>query len=107
MFKLFLPVVLLLTLCANSLAQTVEVLYVAGPQGTSSVSLHTYNVNPQTAAATEVGSAILVHSGSIDPLTIGASHYIYLWNSNGVWLYPTTANGVPTATPSQHLTFSF
>ena len=80
MFKLFLPVVLLLTLCANSLAQTVEVLYVAGPQGTSSVSLHTYNVNPQTAAATEVGSAIPVHRGSIDPLTIGTSHYIYLWN---------------------------
>src|ERR1700730_9278445 len=110
MLKLFLPIVLLLTLCANSLAQTsstVEVLYVAGPQGTSSVSLHTYNVNPQTAAATEVGSAIPVHRGSIDPLTIGTSLYIYLWNSNGVALYPTNANGVPTSTPSQRLTFSF
>jgi hypothetical protein len=110
MFKLFLPAVLLLTLCVNLLAQTsstVEVLYVAGPQGTSSVSLHTYNVNRQTAVASQVGSAIPVHSGSIDPLTIGTSHYIYLWTSKGVWLYPTSANGVPTATPSQHLTFSF
>lgn len=111
MLRLFLPAVLLLTLCANSLAQTpstpVEVLYVAGPQGTSSVSLHTYNVNPQTAAATQVGSAIPVHRGSINPLTIGTNHYIYLWNSNGVRLYPTSANGVPTSTPSQHLTFSF
>jgi hypothetical protein len=114
MLKLFLPVVLLLTLfltlCANSLAQTsstVEVLYVAGPQGTSSVYLHTYDVNPQTAVASKVGSAIPVHSGSIDPLTIGTSHYIYLWNSNGVWLYPTNANGVPTSTASQHLTFAF
>ena len=111
MLKLFLPAVLLLTLCANSLAQTsstpVEVLYVAGPQGTSSVFLHTYNVNRQTAVATPVGSAIPVHSGSIDPLTIGTNHYIYLWNSKGVWLYPTSANGVPTSTPSQHLTFSF
>jgi hypothetical protein len=110
MLKLFLPVVLLLTLCANSLAQTsstVEVLYVAGPQGTSSVSLHTYNVNPQTAVATQVGSAIPVHRGSIDPLTIGTSHYIYLWNSTGVWLYPATANGAPASTATQHFTFSF
>jgi hypothetical protein len=110
MLKLFLPVVLLLTLCASSLAQpssAVEVLYVAGPQATSSVSLHTYNVNPQTAVATQVGSAIPVHRGSIDPLTIGASHYIYLWNSNNVWLYPTSANGVPTSIPSQHLYFAF
>jgi hypothetical protein len=108
--KLFLPVVLLLTFSANSLAHTsstAEVLYVAAPQGTSSVSLHTYNVNPQTAVANQVGSAIPVQSGSIDPLTIGTSHYIYLWNSNNVWLYPTSANGVPTSTPSQHLTFSF
>lgn len=110
MLQLFLPVVLLLTLCANSLAQTsstVEVLYVAGPQGTSSVSLRTYNVNPQTAVATQAGSAIPVHSGSIDPLTIGASHYIYLWNANNVWLYPTNANGVPTSISSQHLYFAF
>jgi hypothetical protein len=48
-----------------------------------------------------------VHNGSIDPLTIGASHYIYLWNSNGVWLYSTNAKGAPTGTPSQHLAFSF
>jgi hypothetical protein len=111
MLRLFLPAVLLLTLCANSLAQTsstsVEVLYIAGPQGTSSVSLHTYNVNPQTAVATQVGSAIPVHKGSIDPLTIGTSHYIYLWNSNGVWLYPANANGAPASTATQHFTFSF
>jgi hypothetical protein len=110
MIKLFLPVVFFIAFCANSLAQTsstIEVLYVAGPQGTSSVSLHTYNVNSQTAVATQVGSAIPVHNGSIDPLTIGTTHYIYLWNSKGVWLYPTNANGVPTSTPSQHLTFSF
>ncbi|MCU1270776.1 MAG: hypothetical protein JWL97_3602 [Gemmatimonadales bacterium] len=110
MLKLLLPAVLLLTLCVNLFAQTssaVEVLYVAGPQGTSSVSLHTYNVNPKTAVASQVGSAIPVHKGSIDPLTIGTSHYIYLWNSNGVWLYPTSANGAPASTPSQHLIFSF
>jgi len=84
MMKVFFPVVLLLTLYANSLAQTsstVEVLYVAGPQGKSGVSLHTYNVNPQTAVATQVGSPISVRNGSIDPLTIGTNHYVYVWNS--------------------------
>ncbi len=109
MTKLFLPALLLLTLSVNLSAQTsstVEVLYVAGPQGASSVSLHTYNVNPKTAVATQVGS-IPVHSGSIDPLTIGTNHYVYVWNSTGVWLYPANASGAPASTPSQHITFSF
>lgn len=110
MTRLFLSALLLLALCANSLAQTsstVEVLYVAGPQGSSTVSLLTYNVDPRTAVATQVGSAVPVHKGSIDPLTIGTNHFVYVWNSTGVWLYPANANGAPASAPSQHYTFSF
>jgi hypothetical protein len=97
----------LAVLVIPSEASTREVLYVAGPQGPSNVMLYTYSVDPTTAAATQVGDAVNVASGSVVPLSIGSSHYLYLWNKTGVWLYPTHADGSPVGTPSQHVTFSF
>ncbi len=88
-------------------ASTKEVLYVAGPQGSSNVMLYTYSVDPATAAATQVGNAINVASGSVVPLSIGTSHYLYLWNTAGVGLYQTEADGAPLGKPSQHVMFSF
>jgi hypothetical protein len=84
-----------------------EVLYVAGPQGSSNVMLYTYSVDPTTADATQVGNAINVASGSIVPLSIGTSHYLYLWNTTGVSLYRTHVDGAPLGTPAQQVTFSF
>jgi len=97
----------LAALVIPSEASTKEVLYVAGPQGSPNVTLYTYIVDPTTAAATQVGNAIHVASGSIVPLAIGTSHYLYLWNTAGVSLYRTHADGAPLGTPSQHVTFSF
>jgi len=94
-------------LVVPSEASTKEVLYVAGPQGSSNVMLYTYSVDPTTAAATQVGDPIDVASGSLVPLSIGTNHYLYLWNKTGVWLYPTDADGAPLGTPSQQVTFSF
>ena len=71
----------------------VEVLYVAGTQS-ASVPLSTYNVNPQTAVATQVGSAT-VPASSVAPLTLNNRHYIYIWNGTDVWTYITNAKGVP------------
>jgi hypothetical protein len=90
---------------AAALAATaqVEVLYVTGSQ-TTEVPLTTYNVNPQTAAATEV-SSITVQAGSVVPLTLGSQHFIYVWNGTDVWVYPTGSNGSPQSSPSHHLTF--
>ena len=88
-------------------ASTKELLYVAGPQASSNVVLYTYSVDPTTAVATQVGNPINVASSSLIPLTIGASHYLYLWNKTGVSLYQTYADGSPLATPSQQLSFSF
>jgi hypothetical protein len=93
-------------LVTPSEAGTKELLYVSGPQGSSNVMLYTYSVDPTTAAATQVGNAVNVASGSIVPLSIGTSHYLYLWNTTGVWLYRARADGAP-GTPSQHVTFSF
>lgn len=90
-----------------SAASTEEVLYVAGPQGSSNVMLYTYSVDPATADATQVGSAINVADGSIVPLSIGSNHYLYVWNKNGVTLYRTDVDGAPLDTPAQHVTFSF
>jgi hypothetical protein len=97
----------LAVLVTPSQASTEEVLYVSGPQGSSDVMLYTYGVDPMTAAATHLGNAINVASGSIIPLSIGTSHYLYVWNTSGVWLYQTRADGVPLDAPSQHLVFSF
>jgi hypothetical protein len=94
-------------LVTPSEASTKEVLYVAGPQGSSNVMLYTYSVDPTTAAATQVGNAINVASGSIVPLSIGTSNYLYLWSTTGVSLYRTHPDGAPLGTPSQHVTFSF
>jgi hypothetical protein len=108
--SLFVPSLAVLSLAVLVIptqASAKEVLYVAGPQGTSNVMLYTYSVDPTTAAATQVGNAIHVASGSVVPLSIGTSHYLYLWNLTGVWLYRTDADGAPLGTPSQHVTFSF
>jgi hypothetical protein len=88
-------------------AGTKELLYVAGPQGSSNVMLYTYSVDPTTAATTPVGNSINVASGSLIPLSIGTRHYLYLWNATGVWLYPTDADGAPSGTPLQYVPFSF
>jgi len=87
-------------------ASTKEVLYVAGPQASSTVMLYTYSVDPTTAAATQVGSAINVASGSLVPLSIGTSHYLYLWSKIWVWLYQMDADGAPLGL-SQFVAFSF
>jgi 6-phosphogluconolactonase (cycloisomerase 2 family) len=96
-----------LTGAASAQSGSEEVLYVAGPQGASDVPLYTYSVDPTTAAATQVGDAINVASGSLIPLSIGTSHYLYVWNATGVWLYRTNAEGAPLSPPSQHIAFSF
>jgi 6-phosphogluconolactonase (cycloisomerase 2 family) len=108
MSKLFVSIAMMAVLAMTCSAATspVEVLYVAQPQG-SSISLLTYNVNPETAVAQQVGNTISVGSTSIDPLTIGSKHFVYVWNSTDVWMYVTNAKGVPAANPSQHLSFNF
>ncbi len=108
MSKFFVAIAMMAVLAMTCSAATspVEVLYVAQPQG-SNISLLTYNVNPETAVAQQVGNPISIGSTSIDPLTIGSKHFIYVWNSTDVWLYVTNAKGVPAANPAQHLTFNF
>lgn len=96
-----------LAVAASGASAAEEVLYVAGPQGASDVSLYTYSVNPTTAAATQVGNAINVASGSLIPLSIGTSHFLYIWNNTGVWLYRAHPDGSPLSTPAQHVAFSF
>jgi hypothetical protein len=92
------------TACLASSAT--EVLYVAEPQG-SQYSLLTYNVSPESAAATEVGRPVTINANSVDPLTVNGNHYLYVWNATDVWVYPTNTKGVPKSHPSQHLTFPF
>jgi len=102
----FVPFCLLLFFSIASSASTVEVLYVAEPQGSQS-SLLTYNVNPQTAAAQQVGQAVTVGASSVDPLTLGTTHLIYIWNGTDVWAYTTNTQGVPSTNSFQHLSFNF
>ena len=99
---LFVLVGLLATEC---FASSVEVLYVAERQN-QSFTLLTYNVNPQTAVATQVGT-MSVPSASIDPLTIGSKHFVYIWNGSSVWVYPTNSKGIPAARATQQLKFNF
>ena len=91
---------------ALAASSSVEVLYVATPQ-TSNVSLATYNVDPATAVATQVGGAVSVGATSVDPVTVGSLHVIYVWDANNVWLFVTNAQGVPQNRPAQHLSFNF
>jgi hypothetical protein len=83
----------------------VEVLYVSGTQ-TTAVPLDTYNVDTQTAVATQVGT-MTVGGSSVDPVTVGGRHLVYVWNGTDVWMYLTNAKGVPENKASQHLTFGF
>lgn len=92
------------TLCVA--ASATEVLYVAEPQD-SQYLLHTYNVNPESAAAIAAGRAVTIPANSVDPLTVNGEHYLYVWNATEVWVYPTNSQGVPKEEPSQHLTFGF
>jgi hypothetical protein len=94
-----------LLISALAASAQVEVLYVTGPQA-STVPLNTYNVNSETAVATQVGS-MNVGGSSVTPVTVGAQHRIYVSNSTDVWLYVTDPQGVPASSPSQHLTFNF
>jgi hypothetical protein len=98
--------VYLVAVClAASLAATaqVEVLYVSHTGGKS---LLTYNVNSETAAATEVGLTV-VPAHSVAPLTVGDKRFIYVRNSTDVWTYRTDGHGVPSSLPSQDLKFGF
>jgi|HubBroStandDraft_1064217.scaffolds.fasta_scaffold09387_3 hypothetical protein len=87
-------------------ASSVEVLYVTGTQQ-GRTTLLTYNVNPATAVAAQVGQTIFIDATSVDPVTIGDKHVIYVWNSKSVWTYLTDERGVPQAEPEQHLKFKF
>lgn len=99
------------TLCAvisaTAFAATssTEVLYVA-EHGSGTISLLTYDVNPETAVAQQVGN-ISVGANNIDPLSVGGQHFVYIWDGTDVWLYRTNAKGAPEAQPAQHLTFDF
>jgi hypothetical protein len=84
----------------------VDVLYVATTQS-SNISLATYNVDPTTAVAKQVGTAVNVGAPSVDPVTVGTKHVIYVWDASNVWLFVTNAQGVPQSQPAQHLTFNF
>ncbi|HZR59078.1 MAG TPA: hypothetical protein VFA74_19580 [Terriglobales bacterium] len=108
MSKIFVAIAMMAVLAITCSAATspVEVLYVAQPEG-ETISLLTYNVNPETAVARQVGNPISIGSTSIDPLTIGSKHFIYVWNSTDVWTYVTNAEGAPRANPLQHLAFNF
>jgi hypothetical protein len=104
-----LGIVLLATVfVATGLAASspVEVLYVAQLQATS-ISLVTYNVNPETAVAEQVGAPVTVGAKNIDPVTVNGRHLIYVWNGTDVWMHPTNAQGVPESEGSQHLKFNF
>src|SRR5580698_4686455 len=76
-----------------------EVLYVIArqPEGSQPYSLTTYNVDPVTAVAVEVGSPIAIPSNNVDPLTVGNLHVLYVWNGKKVWLYPTDSRGQPAS----------
>ena len=87
-------------------ASGVEVLYLAEAQG-GQYSVLTYNVNPSSAVAMQVGQPVTIDANSMDPLTVNGNHFLYVWNATDVWVYPTNANGVPNSQPSQHLVFSF
>ena len=103
--SLFVCFAALLLPAALAASAQVEVLYVTGPQG-STVPLDTYNVNSETAVATKVGS-LRVGGSSVDAVTVGSQHLIYVWNGTDVWMYLTNSQGVPENQPSQHLTFDF
>jgi len=111
MSKVAAALVFLLEVCSVCFASSapIEVLYVE----THSLPperldlLYTYNVNPQTAVAEQVGSPLPVATTSIDPLTVNGKHVLYLWNGTDVWKYNTNAQGAPEPRASQHLNFGF
>ena len=111
MSKVAAALVFLLAVCSVGLASSspVEVLYVEThslpPQQLD--LLYTYNVNPETAGAEQVGSPLPVPTTSIDPLTVNGKHVLYLWNGTDVWKYNTNAQGAPEPHASQHLKFGY
>jgi len=111
MWKVAAAFFLLFSFCAIGSASPsrVEVLYVeALSQPVEAKSLlYTYNVNPETASAEQVGPVLGVPTTSIDTLTIGSQHFIYLWNGTDVWIYTTNAQGMLNEQPLQHLQFGF
>jgi hypothetical protein len=96
----------LLATATFAAASSVEVLYVTETLNGKS-SLLTYHVDPTTAVATKVGQPVSVGATSVDPVTVGRQHVLYVWNSTNVWTYLTNENGVPVAQPEQHLAFNF
>jgi hypothetical protein len=109
MLKFATSICLLIFLSSLSRASSpVDVLYVESYKGSSQDAvLYTYNVDPDTATTRRVGQALHVPTTSIDPLTIGSRHVIYLWNGTDVWKYNTSGLGVPESQASQHLVFGY
>jgi hypothetical protein len=103
--SLFVASILLAT-ATFAATSSVDVLYVTETQA-GKTSLLTYNVSPTTAVAREVGQPISIESDSVDPVTVGKQHILYVWNSRNVWTYLANANGVPDAKPEQQLAFEF
>jgi hypothetical protein len=109
--KVAAALVFLLVVCSTGLASStpIEVLYTEAhsynPEEQS--LLYTYNINPQTATAEQVGTPLPVPGTSIDPLTVSGKHVLYLWNGTDVWKYNTNSQGVPAPQASQHLKFDF
>jgi hypothetical protein len=96
----------ILAATAFAASSPIEVLYVT-ERKSGTISLFTYNVNPQTAVATDVSNPIFVGASNIDPLSIGTKTFVYVWNSTDVWVYPTDEHGAASGDPTQHLAFNF
>jgi hypothetical protein len=95
-------------------ASSTEVLYVVQRLSLSNrqwqdnpASVLTYNIDPATAVATQVGKAVILASTTFSPLTVNGRNLLYVWNSTGFWVYGTDSNGVPNAEPLQHLQADF
>jgi 6-phosphogluconolactonase (cycloisomerase 2 family) len=111
MFKrsyLFLAALLCITFTVTAGAQSAstEILYVT-ERSSGNTSLYTYNVDPETAVATAVGSPLVVGALNVDAVTAGNQNFLYVWNGAQVWVYATDAQGAPLGQPVQNLVFNF
>lgn len=90
---------------AQSPAAPVEVVYVSGSHLYGSTLL-TYNVNPQTGFATQLGQGITLENTTSGATIVPSpnDHFLYVTAYNGdeyLWVYATDANGVPQVPPIQ------
>jgi len=87
-------------------ASPTEVLYVVLGQS-AAANVSTYNVDPDTGLATQVGSAVRLPSQTFIPLWINGNNFLYVWGGSDLWVYPTDAKGLPSSQPIQHLLTNF